>query len=68
MKPFSAVLLLLLLHAHTASAQTKPVLPADYFDKFSYTLSDSFNLDNAVATYKEVGKISQLVLLLPAGG
>lgn len=63
MKPFSAVLLLLLLRAYTASAQTKPVLPADYFDKFSYTLSDSFNLNNADATYREVGQISRLVML-----
>ena len=47
---------LLLLTA--ARAQEKPALPHDYFEKYSYTLPDTFNYKNEQALRAEVIKVA----------
>lgn len=52
----------MLLLQHIATAQTKPSLPANFFDGFSYKLPDNFNYNDSLQLDREIVKLSAELL------
>ncbi|AXY73243.1 CocE/NonD family hydrolase [Paraflavitalea soli] len=58
MRWLPALFVILLLLPVSSYTQVKPALPRDYFEKYSYTLPDTFNYQNEQALRTEAIKIA----------
>jgi len=58
MKILPVLFIAQLLFLTTAYTQSKPTLPRDYFEKYSYTLPDTFSYKNEPALRAEVIKVA----------
>ena len=64
MKFFFTFTILFLSFLQNQFAQSKPDLPIDFFDKFSYTLPENFNYNDSVQLRNEIVKINTALLQL----